>query len=152
METNKALTADQLDKLKAAVRQRFDDLYHRIGTSRQKLATTVLLVDQSINKELNKEKIDTVREKQILNRLREIEREANNQLPHVPKMMPAQTTGTAAAIKPPPLKTPDVKTPAVKTPKTAPAKTKNEPKAKKEVKGKKEVKEKKDMKAKAKKK
>ena len=86
METNKALTADQLDKLKGIVRHRLDDLYQRIGTNRQKLASTVLLVDQSINKELAKEKIDTAREKKILRTVREIEREANNQLPHVNKI------------------------------------------------------------------
>jgi hypothetical protein len=83
MESNKALNSDQLHKLKSTIRQRFDDLYHRIGTSRQKLANTVLLVDQAINKELNKEKINTAREKQILNKVREIEREANSQLPHM---------------------------------------------------------------------
>src|SRR5258707_751185 len=98
METNKALTPDQLNKLKEIVRQRFDDLYHRIGTNRQKLANTVLLVDQSINKELTKEKIDTAREKQILNRVREIEREANKQLPHLHKVV----APTAAAPKPKP--------------------------------------------------
>jgi hypothetical protein len=87
METSKALSADQLGNLKTTVRQRFDDLYHRIGTNRQKLANTVLLVDQSINKELTKEKIDTDREKQILNKVREIEREANKQLPHLHKVV-----------------------------------------------------------------
>ncbi len=56
METNTPLTADQLDQLKTTVRQRFDDLYHRIGTNRQKLANTVLLIDQTVNKELTKEK------------------------------------------------------------------------------------------------
>src|SRR5277367_3533334 len=97
METNKALTADQLDKLKGIVRRRFDDLYHRIGTSRQKLASTVLLVDQSINKELTKETIDAVREKQILGKVREIEREANNQLPHVHKTVTAQAAPVVKA-------------------------------------------------------
>jgi len=87
MENSKPLTADQLDQLKTTVRQRFDDLYHRIGTNRQKLANTVLLVDQSINKELTKEKIDTAREKQILNKIREVEREASKQLPHLPKVI-----------------------------------------------------------------
>ena len=100
METNKALTADQLDKLKTTVRQRFDDLYHRIGTSRQKLASTVLLIDQSINKELTKEKIDTAREKQILNKVRAIEREAGNQLPHLHKVAaPAPSTVKVPAAK-----------------------------------------------------
>lgn len=125
METTKALTTDQLDKLKTAVRQRFDDLYHRIGTSRQKLASTVLLVDQSINKELTKEKIDAVREKQILNKVREIEREANNQLPHVHKI---------ATPMPVVAKTPAVKTLAVKPTK--------EPKAKQETKAKTKAKKK----------
>ena len=112
MEPKNALTTDQLDKLKTTVRQRFDDLYHRIGTSRQKLASTVLLVDQSINKELAKEKIDGAREKKILNKVREIEREANKQLPHVHKV---------AASIPPVAKTPLPAKPA-------------EPKAKKEAK------------------
>ncbi len=87
MDSNKPLTTDQLDQLKTTVRQRFDDLYHRIGTNRQKLATTVLLGYQAINKELTKEKIDTLREKQILNKVREIEREANKQLPHLHKVV-----------------------------------------------------------------
>jgi hypothetical protein len=89
MENNKPLTSDQLDQLKTTLRQRFDDLYHRIGTNRQKLANTVLLVDQSINKELTKEKIDTAREKQILNKVKEIEREASKQLPHLHKAVPS---------------------------------------------------------------
>jgi len=129
METNKALTADQLDQLKATVRQRFDDLYHRIGTNRQKLASTVLLVDQSINKELTKEKIDTAREKQILNKVREIEREANKQLPHLHKVV----APTAAAPKP-----------------KAELKPKAEPKPKAEAKPKPEKKEKPKAEAKAK--
>jgi hypothetical protein len=98
MENNKPLTADQLDQLKATVRQRFDDLYHRIGTNRQKLASTVLLIDQSLNKELTKEKIDTAREKQILNKVREIEREASKQLPHLHKAVPS----TPSVSKPKP--------------------------------------------------
>jgi hypothetical protein len=101
METNKALTAEQLDQLKATVRQRFDDLYHRIGTNRQKLANTVLLVDQSINKELTKEKIDTARERQILNKIREVEREASKQLPHLPKAVTAvPSTPSVSKAKP----------------------------------------------------
>jgi hypothetical protein len=118
METSKALTKDQLEKLKATVRQRFDDLYHRIGTNRQKLATTVLLVDQAINKELTKEKIDTTHEKQILGKLREIEREANNQLPHVHKV----STPAPVVVKTPSSKTPSPKTPATKA--KTPVKTK----------------------------
>jgi hypothetical protein len=98
MENNKPLTTDQLDQLKTTLRQRFDDLYHRIGTNRQKLANTVLLVDQSINKELTKEKIDTAREKQILNKVREIEREASKQLPHLHKAV----TSTRSTPKPKP--------------------------------------------------
>jgi hypothetical protein len=146
METNKELTADQLDQLKSSIRQRFDDLYHRIGTSRQKLATTVLLVDQSINKEFTREKIDSVREKQILNKVREIEREANNQLPHVLKISapkPAVTQASAEKIPaqakaPTKVKTPPtkVKTPPAKA-KTPPAKAKTPPvKAKTVAKGK----------------
>lgn len=81
----KALTADQVNKLKETVRQRFDELYQRIGTNRQSLATKVLMVDQSIIKELNKEKVDSAVEKDILGKVREIERMANNQLPHVRK-------------------------------------------------------------------
>ena len=111
MEPSKALTTDQRDKLKVTVRQRFDNLYHRIGTSRQKLASTVLLVDQSINKELTKEAIDASSEKQILNKLREIEREANNQLPHVPKVAaPAPSVVTTPSVKSQQAKTPVVKT------------------------------------------
>ncbi len=95
METSKALTADQLEKLKGTVRQRFDELYQRIGSNRQKLASTVLLVDQSINKELTKEKIDTLREKTILGKVREIEKMANNQLPHAHKPTPTPSVTTA---------------------------------------------------------
>ncbi|HLZ15765.1 MAG TPA: hypothetical protein VKQ08_01945 [Cyclobacteriaceae bacterium] len=104
METNQALTGGQLDKLKADVRQRFDELYHRIGTNRQKLATTVLLVDQSINKELAREKVDTAKEKEILRELREIEKIANNQLPHFHKVgapaIPAAQGKTETKPKP----------------------------------------------------
>lgn len=103
METSKALTADQLEKLKATVRQRFDDLYHRIGTNRQKLSGTVLLADQAINKELSKEKIDTSAEKKILGRIRDIEKMANNQLPHIPKV--AVTSKPAPESKPASTKT-----------------------------------------------
>jgi len=85
METNKALTAAQLDKLKETIRQRFDDLYHRIGSVRQPLTNKVLAEDKAITKELAKEKIDTAGEKAILNKLRAIERDANNQLPHMNK-------------------------------------------------------------------
>jgi|GEM_PF-1678842 hypothetical protein len=135
METNKALSTDQLDQLKTSVRQRFDDLYHRIGTSRQKLATTVLLVDQAINKELTKETIDNVREKQILNKVREIEREANNQLPHVHKVVaPSPMVVKAPVVKTPSVKTTPEKTAAVKGPaakvKTPTSKAKAKPKAK----------------------
>lgn len=85
MESKKALTADQVSKLKETVRQRFDELYQRIGTNRQSLATKVLMVDQSIIKELNKEKVDAAVEKDVLGKVRDIERMANNQLPHVRK-------------------------------------------------------------------
>jgi hypothetical protein len=100
METDKALTTDQLDQLKTTIRQRFDDLYHRIGTNRQKLANTVLLVDQSINKELTKEKIDTSREKQILNKVREVEREASKQLPHLHKVVTPAPSSPKVETKP----------------------------------------------------
>ena len=101
MENNKALTADQLNTLKATVRKRFDDLYHRIGINRQKLSTTVLLVDQSINKELTKEKIDTVHEKEILGKLRDLEKMANNQLPHLPKPVSAAPAPQPKVVAPP---------------------------------------------------
>lgn len=128
MENNKALTADQLDQLKTTVRQRFDDLYHRIGTNRQKLANTVLLVDQSINKEITKEKIDTTREKQILNKVREIEREANKQLPHLHKVATlAPPTPSAPKVKPEAKPKAEVKPKADKKEKPKP---KPEPKAK----------------------
>lgn len=98
MEISKTLTKDQLEKLKATMRHRFDDLFQRIGTNRQKLASTVLAADQAINKELAKEKIDTVREKAILREIKEIERMANNQLPHVHKV---NVTATAAPVQKP---------------------------------------------------
>jgi hypothetical protein len=122
MENNKALTPDQLNSLKTLIRQRFDDLYHRIGTNRQKLATTVLLVDQAINKEFAKEQIDAVAERQILNRVRDIEKVANNQLPHLHKtVVPAPAAAQPLAAKPSPAKPAPVKTaplnaPAAKTP------------------------------------
>ena len=99
METNKALTSDQLNKLKETVRQRFDELYHRIGTNRQSLATKVLLVDQSIIKEFNKETIDAAHEEEILRKVRDIEKIANNQLPHVHKTMPAPSPTAISAPK-----------------------------------------------------
>jgi len=85
METNKPLSDQQIEQLKAAIRARFDALYQRIGTNRQKLSTTVLTVDQAITKVLAKETIDGAREKAILAQLRDIERTAANQLPHLPK-------------------------------------------------------------------
>ncbi len=100
METDKTLTNDQLEKLKESVRQRFDDLFHRIGTNRQKLASTVLVVHQALNKELAKEKIDTDREKAILREVKEIERMANNQLPHVRKI-DVKITGASAPVQKP---------------------------------------------------
>ncbi len=98
METNKALSKDQLEKLNELVRQRFDDLYQRIGTNRQKLATTVLQVHQAINKEITKEEIDTDKEKDIVRKIRDIERAANNQLPHLHKFI--TPPATAAKAKP----------------------------------------------------
>jgi hypothetical protein len=95
---NKALTSDQVSKLKETIRKRFDELYQRIGTNRQALATKVLNVDQSITKELNKEKIDSTIEKDILGKVRDIEKMANNQLPHVRKPIvsaPAKSTDQA---------------------------------------------------------
>ena len=91
MENNKALTADQLDKLKETVRQHFDELYHRIGSNRQNLFNKVLFVDQQINKELTREMIDDAHEKEILRKVREIERSADNQLPLVRKVVPPLT-------------------------------------------------------------
>jgi hypothetical protein len=85
MEKSKPLTADQLSKLKTEVRQRFDELYQRIGSNRASLSNKILSMDQAINKELTKEKIDEARQKAILNKVREAEREANNQLPHIQK-------------------------------------------------------------------
>lgn len=133
METSKALSTAQLDQLKASIRQRFDDLYYRIGTSRQKLATTVLLVDQAINKELTKETIDALKEKQILNKVREIEREANNQLPHVHKVAPPSGVVKAPVVSAPVPKAEAAKTSAPKTPSAKAAKA---PAAKTPAKGK----------------
>ena len=108
MESNKAMTSDQVNKLKETIRQRFDELYQRIGTNRQSLATKVLMVDQSIIKELNKEKIDAAAEKEILGKVRDIEKMANNQLPHVrkpivaaaPPAKPAKEATPAKEAKP----------------------------------------------------
>jgi len=82
METSKPLTEGQLNKLKETVRKRFDDLFQRIGSNRQKLSATVFNVDQTINKMLTKEKIDSKKEKEILNLISKTERAANEQLPH----------------------------------------------------------------------
>jgi len=147
METNEALTQDQVNKLKEIVRQRFDDLYHRIGTNRQKLATTVLLVHQSINKELAKETIDTSKEKEILREVRDIEKVANNQLPHLHKIVATPTTVVTTK--------PEIETKAKAKAKTATKpKTKNEtkPKPKKEIKTATKPKKETKVKAKAKKK
>jgi methylthioribose-1-phosphate isomerase len=99
MEPNKALTSDQLEKLKTNIRQRFDELYQRIGSNRPTLVNKVLAVDQAITKELTKEKIDTAREKAINNKVRETEREANNQLPHVQKKPTASIPSPVAKAK-----------------------------------------------------
>jgi hypothetical protein len=100
----KALTADQVNKLKETVRQRFDELYQRIGTNRQSLATKVLMVDQSIIKELNREKVDAAVEKDVLGKVRDIERMANNQLPHVRKPVVTATPPAKAAKEAKPAK------------------------------------------------
>ncbi len=145
METNKALTPDQLNKLKEIVRQRFDDLYHRIGTNRQKLATTVLLVHQSINKELTKEAIDTNKETEILREVRDIERIANNQLPLFHKIV----TTAPAVVK----TNPEIETKAkVKTATKPKVKKEPKPKPKKEIKTAAKPKKETKVKAKAKKK
>jgi hypothetical protein len=99
MESTKALTTDQVNRLKELVRKRFDELYQRIGTNRQALATKVLTVDQSIIKELNKEKIDAAVEKDILGKVRDIEKMANNQLPHVRKPAVVATPAAKPAKK-----------------------------------------------------
>ena len=84
---------------------------------------------------------DDAREKQILQKLREIEREANNQLPHVLKIAaprPAVTQTPSVKIPETQAKTPPAKakTPPAK-PKTPPAKAKTAPpKAKTVTKGK----------------
>jgi hypothetical protein len=100
MESNKALSADQLSNLKEIVRQRFDDLYHRVGSNRQNLMNKVLSEHHQINKEFAKEKIDEDREKEILRKVREIERAANSQLPLVHKVV-APSTPTSSPTTPP---------------------------------------------------
>lgn len=124
---NKTLTSDQLTKLKETVRQRFDELYHRIGTNRQSLATKVLLVDQSINKELTKEKIDASHEAEILRKIREIEKIANNQLPHIPKPISSPVSTPASAPKPAPAAKPTKPVKPEKTAKTPKAKKVTKP-------------------------
>lgn len=90
MESNKVLPSDQLNKLKETVRQRFDELYHRIGSNRQNLMNKVLFVHHQINKDLAKENIGEDQEKEILRKVREIERAADSQLPLFHKTTPAQ--------------------------------------------------------------
>lgn len=136
MENTKALSADQLNNLKETVRQRFDELYHRIGKNRQHLLNKVLFSHHQINKELMKEDIDNDHEKDILRRVREIERAADNQLPHVHKIVhpastPAAFSSSTAPTAPKPPKPPKPEKPAKESkPKEAKAKPKPEPKVK----------------------
>jgi hypothetical protein len=138
MENKKALSADQLNNLKETVRQRFDELYNRIGKNRQNLFNKVLFEHQHINKELTKETVDDDHEKDILRRVREIERSADSQLPHIHKMVhptgaPAIATTPVVAPKPPKtekrIKSEKESKPSEPKPK-AKAKPKPEPKAK----------------------
>lgn len=133
-----ALSADQLNTLKETVRQRFDELYHRIGKNRQNLFNKVLFEHQHINKELTKETIDEDHEKDILRRVREIERAANNQLPLVHKVAPQTVLPSTprAAAAPPAPKLPKAEKPVKPEKESKPkevkakAKSKPEPKAK----------------------
>jgi len=102
MENNKALSAEQLNNLKEVVRQRFDELYHRIGKNRQNLLNKVLFEHHQINKELTKEDIDADHERDILRRVRDIERSADSQLPHVHKIVQPSTTPAAPSTSPKP--------------------------------------------------
>src|SRR5262249_50447428 len=111
-----------------------DELYHRIGSNRQNLFNKVLFVDQQINKELTKEQIDEAHEKEILRRLREIERSANSQLPLIHKIV-TPSVAPAPAVAPKAEKTEKEskpKEPKAKESKPKPAKpTKTKPAAKK---------------------
>jgi hypothetical protein len=140
MENKKALSADQLNSLKETVRQRFDELYQRIGKNRQNLFNKVLFEHQHINKELTKEAIDGDQEKDILRRVREIERSADSQLPlfhraghpaTTPASPSAVTPSTPKAPKPPKVEKPAKQEKESKPKETkAKAKPKPEPKAK----------------------
>lgn len=137
MENNKALSADQLNNLKETVRQRFDELYQRIGKNRQNLFNKVLFEHQHINKELTKETIDGDHEKDILRRVREIERSASSQLPLFHKVAPTSapavptTAAPSSAPKPPKAEKPAKPEKESKPKETkAKAKPKAEPKAK----------------------
>lgn len=99
MENKKPLSADQLNALKETVRQRFDELYHRIGSNRQNLMNKVLFVHHQINKELAKEMIDSDHEKEILLKVRETERSADKQLPLVRKVPQAVSSAAPAPAK-----------------------------------------------------
>ncbi len=125
MENTKALTSDQLNALKETVRQRFDELYQRIGTNRQNLLNKVLMVNHQINKELAKEKIDGDYEKEILRRVRETERAADSQLPHVRKVVaPSPAASAPQAPKAKQAKESKPKESKVKDSKSKPAKKK----------------------------
>jgi hypothetical protein len=139
MENKKTLSADQLNNLKEQIRQRFDELYHRIGKNRQNLLNKVLFVHHQINKELTKEDIDDNQEKDILRRVRETERSADSQLPHIHKVVqptlasaaPSSSTAPVAAPKAPkPEKPAKPEKEAKPKEQKAKAKPKPEPKAK----------------------
>jgi hypothetical protein len=134
MENKKPLSPDQLNKLKEAIRQRFDELYHRIGSNRQNLFNKVLFVDQQLNKELTKEQIDEAHEKEILRKVREVERSADSQLPHIHKVAPASVAAApvAATKVEKPVKESKPNEPKAKESKPKPAKSaKAKPAAKK---------------------
>lgn len=138
MEEKKALSADQLSNLKEIVRQRFDELYHRIGKNRQNLLNKVLFIHHQINKELTKEDIDSDHEKDILRRVREVERSSDSQLPHVHKVvqpMPAPASPSTVA-KPAPAPKPPKPEKPVKESKPVEPKAKEKPKPKSEPKAK----------------
>ena len=150
-ENTMALSTDQLNNLKEAIRQRFDELYHRIGKNRQNLFNKVLFEHQHINKELTKEAIDEDQEKDILRRVREIERTANNQLPLVhkvaPQIVPPPTPRAAAAPQAP--KPPKAEKPLKPEKESRPKEVKAKPKPKPEPKAKAKAESKGQAKAKA---
>ncbi len=116
------MDAELNPELKKEVNGRLEDLLKKIGNNRQQLSNKVVGFYRDINKEMNREKLDTAAKESILKEVAGIERMAAKQLPHLEKVInrppapsepkPARQEAPAAVEK----KAPEKKAPEKKAP------------------------------------